>query len=159
MIINIKIADANIGFEEDVLKTIGLGSCVAITLYDREKKLGGMIHFMLPTKSFSTVIFNPYKYCDTGLPNLILEMEQLGSKKYRMEAKLVGGANMFSTFIKNVEDSIGYRNVIMAKKMLKEFRIPIISEDVGSDYSRSVEFFPKDGRLRVISFKNGELYI
>jgi len=159
LIINIKIADANIGFEDDVLKTIGLGSCVAITLYDREKKLGGMIHFMLPTKIFSTTVFNPYKYCDTGLPNLILEMEQLGGKKYRMEAKLVGGATMFSTFIKNVEDSIGYRNVAMAKKMLKEFRIPIISEDVGSDYSRSVEFFLKDGKLRVISFKNGELYI
>lgn len=159
MIINIKIADANIGFEEDILKTIGLGSCVALTLFDREKKIGGMIHYMLPSRTYSNVVFNPYKYCDSGLPNLILEMEQLGAKKYRMESKIVGGANMFSTFIKSVEDSIGYRNVEMARKMLKELRIPIVAEDVGSDYSRSVEFTVKNGIIRVISFKNGEIFI
>jgi len=159
LIINIKIADANIGFEEDILKTIGLGSCVALTLYDREKKIGGMIHYMLPSRTYSNVIFNPYKYCDTGLPNLILEMEQLGAKKYRMESKLVGGANMFATFIKSLEDSIGYRNVEIARKMLKELRIPVVAEDVGSDYSRSVEFNVKNGVLRVVSVKNGEIYI
>ena len=157
MIINIRIADANIAFEEDVLKTIGLGSCVAVTLFDREKKIGGMIHFMLPSKVFSKAFFNPYKYCDTGLSNLIMEMEQLGSKKYRMEAKLVGGANMFSVFIKNIEESIGYRNIEMAKKVLRENRIPVLAEDTGSDYSRSVEFTVKTGLIKVSSYKNGEM--
>jgi chemotaxis protein CheD len=157
LIINIRIADANVAFEEDVLKTIGLGSCVAVTLFDREKKIGGMIHFMLPSKVFSKAFFNPYKYCDTGLSNLIMEMEQLGARKYRMEAKVVGGANMFSIFIKNVEESIGYRNIEMAKKMLRENRIPVTAEDTGSDYSRSVEFTIKTGKIKVTSYKLGEI--
>jgi len=156
LLINIRIADANIAFEDDVMKTIGLGSCVAVTLYDREKKIGGMIHFMLPSKVFSKAFFNPYKYCDTGLTNLIMEMEQLGARKYRMEAKVVGGANMFSVFIKNIEESIGFRNIEMAKKVLRENRIPVIAEDTGSDYSRSVEFTVKTGAIKVTSYKNGE---
>lgn len=156
MIISVKIADANVGFEDDILKTIGLGSCVAITLFDREKKLGGMLHFMLPSKMFSKAFFNPNKYCDTGLNNLLLEMEQLGARKYRIEAKIIGGANMFSVFIKNIEESIGYRNIESAKKLLKEARIPIIAEDTGSDYSRSVEFIIKTGVIRVMSYKLGE---
>ncbi|MGE3062394.1 MAG: chemotaxis protein CheD [bacterium] len=139
------------------MKTIGLGSCVAVTLYDREKKIGGMIHFMLPSKIFSKTFFNPYKYCDTGLTNLIMEMEQLGARKYRIEAKLVGGANMFSLFIKNIEESIGYRNIEMAKKILRENRIPVIAEDTGSDYSRSVELTVKTGIIKVTSYKNGEI--
>ncbi|MDD3803591.1 MAG: chemotaxis protein CheD [bacterium] len=138
------------------MKTIGLGSCVAVTLHDREKKIGGMIHFMLPSKVFSKSFFNPYKYCDTGLSSLIMEMEQLGARKYRMEAKLVGGANMFSVFIKNIEESIGYRNIEMAKKILRENRIPVTAEDTGSDYSRSVEFTVKTGIIKVTSYKNGE---
>jgi len=157
LIIPIRIADANIAFEEDILKTIGLGSCVAVTLFDRERKIGGMIHFMLPSKMFSKAFFNPYKYCDTGLSNLIMQMEQFGSRKYRMEAKLIGGANMFSVFIKNKEESIGFRNVDMAKKILRENRIPVIAEDTGSDYSRSVEFTVKTGIIKITSYKMGEI--
>lgn len=157
MIIKIKIADANIGFEDDALKTVGLGSCCAVTLYDRERKIGGMIHYMLPTRLLSSRMVNPYKYCDTGLKMLIDKMEVVGSRVYRMEAKIVGGANMFSDLQTVNEDSIGYRNVKAAKEMLKEFRIPIIADDTGDNYSRSVELIVKTGIIRVTSFKAGEV--
>lgn len=156
MQIIVKIADGNIGYEDDALKTIGLGSCVCVSILEREKKMGGMLHFMLPSKIFAKSVLNPYKYCDTGLNSLIAEMEYLGARRYRMEAKIVGGANMFPIFIKNIEDSVGFRNVEMAKKILKEMKIPIIAEDTGNDYSRSVEFIIRQGIIKVTSYKMGE---
>lgn len=157
MLIIVKIADGNIGYDEDTLKTIGLGSCVCVTILEREKKMGGMLHYMLPSRIFSKSMLNPYKYCDTGLNNLVSEMEHLGARRYRMEAKIVGGANMFPVFIKNVEDSVGFRNVEMAKKILKEMKIPILAEDTGNDYSRSVEFVIREGIIKVTSYKMGEV--
>ncbi len=157
MIIKIKIADANIGFEEDTLKTVGLGSCCAVTLFDRERRIGGMIHYMLPTRLLSSRMVNPYKYCDTGLKMLIDKMEIVGSRAYRMEAKIVGGANMFSDLQKNEEDSIGHRNTKAAKEILREYRIPIIADDTGDNYSRSVELIVKTGLIKVSSFKAGEV--
>lgn len=159
MEIKIKIADANIGFEDDILKTVGLGSCVAITLYDRAKKIGGLIHYMLPQRIAKRNVLNEFKYSDTGTNRLIQKMEIVGAKTYRMEAKIIGGANMFSEFIRNKKESVGYRNIESARRILKEHKIPIIGTDVGEDYSRTVEFILKTGVVRVTSFKNGEIIL
>lgn len=156
MEIKIKIADANIGFEDDILKTLGLGSCVAIALYDRAKKIGGLIHYMLPKQIARRDVLNEFKYAETGVPKLIAKMEVVGAKTYRMEAKVVGGANMFAEFIRNQKESVGYRNIQAAKKVLKEFKIPVLAENVGEDYSRSVEFILKTGIVKVTSYKKGE---
>lgn len=159
MDIKVKIADANIGFENDVLKTMGLGSCVTITLFDRAKKIGGLIHFMLPYRLANRKILNNYKYCDIGTTRLIEKMEMIGAKTYRMEARIVGGANMFSDFIKNMKESIGYRNIEAAKKILIEKNIPLLGQDVGEDYSRSVEFVINTGIVKVTSYKKGEIIL
>ncbi len=157
MIIKVRMADANIGFENDILITLGLGSCIAITFYDRARKIGGMIHYMLPTKHISKKVINPYKYCDLGVPALIDKMLLVGAKTYRMEAKVFGGANMFADLLNNLGDSIGYRNIQAAKSILKEYRIPLIAEDIGENYSRSVKFDIKTGSVKVNSYKKGEM--
>ncbi len=60
----------------DQLITIGLGSCVGITLYDKYNKVGGMVHIMLPENRKG---LKPAKYADTGIPLLIEEMEKFRS--------------------------------------------------------------------------------
>lgn len=156
MEIKIKIADANIGFEDDILRTLGLGSCIAIMLYDRAKKVGGLIHYMLPKQIAKRDVLNEFKYAETGVPKLIAKMEVVGAKTYRMEAKIAGGANMFAEFIRNNKESVGYRNIQAAKRILHEFKIPVLAASVGEDYSRSVEFILKTGVVKITSFKKGE---
>lgn len=157
--IKIRIADANVGFENDILKTIGLGSCVAVMLYDRTKRIGGLLHFMLPKYLKNKKLLNEFKYCDTGMEKLIERMNAVGTKPYRMEARIVGGANMFDNFITDRKQSIGYRNIEASRKYLQHMKIPIVADDTGGNYSRSVEFILKTGIVKVSSYRKGELIL
>ncbi|WP_412534929.1 hypothetical protein [Methanosarcina sp.] len=49
------------------LKLKLLGSCVSITLYYRRKRVGGLVHTMLPSISHARIKDNPLKYTDSGI--------------------------------------------------------------------------------------------
>ncbi|MCR4610862.1 MAG: chemotaxis protein CheD [Lachnospiraceae bacterium] len=137
--IKVGMADLNICRAPDSLTTIGLGSCVGIALYDPALKVAGLAHIMLPD---STQIKNNSviaKFADTGILKLYNDMVKAGSNKYRMVAKIAGGAKMFE--LKSAAASsinIGDRNVQASKAMLKKLGIPIIAEDTGLNYGRTV---------------------
>lgn len=128
------------------ISSIGLGSCVALILYDRKLKTGGLAHVMLPESNGKSE--RPGKFADTAVPLLISEMEKSGSSKRNLSAYLVGGASMFQQFKGNLD--IGKRNVAELKRWLDESRIPIESEDTGGTSGRSVTFFPDErGKIHI----------
>ena len=47
-VVKVGMADLNICKSPDVITTLGLGSCIGLTLYDPVTKIGGMVHYMLP---------------------------------------------------------------------------------------------------------------
>ncbi len=151
--VKIKIADMAVSTSPHILVTYGLGSCVAVMLYDPVAKIGGMNHFLLPTRKLARADNNPAKFSDTGIPLLIKRVEECGGKKERLIAKLVGGANMFPSLTKN---SIGIKNVDAAMKMLKQHGIDIVSHDTGGSWGRSVDFYLDTGRVTVRSYRKGE---
>lgn len=116
------------------IKTFRLGSCVVITLYDRQERIGGLVHTMLPSISDARIKDKPFKYTDSGIEHLATEILREGSPRKRFEAKLVGGAHMFE----NRNLNIGERNIKYAKNTLEKFEIPIISEDTGKNYGRAI---------------------
>lgn len=65
--IKVGMADLNICKFPDALTTLGLGSCVGVALYDVDKKIGGMIHVMLPDSTKFKVVSNPAKFADPGI--------------------------------------------------------------------------------------------
>lgn len=146
--INVGISDLNIARSPDVLATYALGSCVGICLYDAEAKIAGLAHIMLPwSKEASTPEGNGRRYADTGITELISKMCAAGVKQYRLTAKIAGGAQMFKT---NSEVfNIGERNVEAVKKVLETYRIPIIAEETGLNYGRTVFFYGEDGIMEV----------
>ena len=148
--IKVGMADLKTGRNSDVITTLGLGSCIGIALYDPTTKIGGLAHVMLPD---STAIRNSSqniaKFADTGIEELVRQIEKLGANRNRLEAKIAGGATMFQFSASSGTMMIGERNVEASKKKLAELKIPILAEDTGANYGRTVTFFPETGEFHI----------
>lgn len=143
------IADGKVVKRQDELVTYALGSCVGICLYDPKIKLAGMAHILLPTRENAVNQSNPYKFADSGIRRLILEMETRGASRGRMTAKLAGGAEMFKNLQGHMD--IGKRNIVEAREILRRENIQILSEDTGKNYGRTICFSAATGALTVKS--------
>ena len=132
------------------LVTLGLGSCVGIAMYDSQVRVGGLVHIMLPSIEQARSKDNKAKFADTGIVYLLEEMAKQGAVKRRIESKIAGGASMFS-FGKNSQLQIGKRNVEATKRVLIDLRIPIVAEDTGKDYGRTIELDTDTGELLIKS--------
>lgn len=154
-VIKVGMADLNIAKTPDKLMTLGLGSCIGIVLYDPLAKVGGMAHIMLPDSTQIKNNSNLAKFADTAVEVLIKKMTALGAQKTRLVAKLAGGAQMFD--FKQTSDvmRVGYRNDIASRKVLEGLRIPIVAEDTGKNYGRTIELDTETGILHVKSINHG----
>ena len=147
--IKVGMADLNICKFPDALTTLGLGSCVGVALYDVDKKIGGMIHVMLPDSTKFKVVSNPAKFADSGIEVLIKKMADAGANPKALTAKIAGGAQMFAFSSDNDMLRIGDRNVEAVKNILSKKGIRIIAEDTGNNYGRTIEFYTKNGKLLI----------
>lgn len=147
----VKVAQHALGGAEDTLVTLGLGSCVAILLHDRAVKLGGMAHVLLPEPALARDASNPAKFAATAVPLLVRQLAERGARSGRLEARLVGGASMFTSLMVPGALNMGERNVRAAREALRQAGIPILGEAVGGDFGRSVRFAVGQGRTVVSS--------
>lgn len=132
------IADYKITSGPFKIITVGLGSCVGISIYDTMSMTGGMAHIMLPdSKQFQTIT-DEAKFADLSIPKMVSELEALGAEKRNMAAKIAGGASMFQFADKGLNMDIGTRNVIAVKDTLKRLGIPILGEDTGGHSGRTM---------------------
>lgn len=147
--IKVGMADLNVCPYPDAITTLGLGSCVGVALFDSTNKCGGLAHIMLPDSTAIRNNSNKAKFADTGIEELVRQMEALGASRRKMTAKLAGGAQMFA--FSNTSDMvrIGERNVEACKKKLAELGIKVIAEDTGLNYGRTIEFYTETGILLV----------
>jgi chemotaxis protein CheD len=153
--LRVKVADFAVGRDGDtVIATVGLGSCVAIALYDPATQVGGLVHVLLPNESMARDRSNRAKFPSAAVPMLLAEMKGLGCNP-GVGARLVGGASMFGSLLPTGGVNIGERNVAASRAALAAAGVPVLGEDVGGDYGRSVYFHLADGRLEVHSLKAG----
>jgi chemotaxis protein CheD len=154
--VRVKVADYAVRRGKQVLATIGLGSCVAIALYDRDTHCGGLAHILLPSPALSRETSNPAKFPETIVPLMLEEMRALaGGERGRVSAKIVGGASMFGQLVAGSGVNVGERNIVATREALAAHNVPLVAEDTGLDYGRSVYFHLDDGRLEVRSLKAG----
>lgn len=148
-IIRVGMADLSAASHPSKLTTLGLGSCVGIALYDIKLKIVGLAHAMLPDSNQAKNRSNVAKFVDTSIIALISEMEKLGGRKVNIVAKIAGGARMFA-FKQSIDlMRIGERNVTAATEKLNQLRIPIISEDTGGNYGRTIVLDSATGILHI----------
>ena len=136
---------------DGVLVTLGLGSCVAIMLYDAQVNAGAMAHVLLPSTSLARDITNRAKFPETAVPLLIERLKGLGADPRRLVAKLAGGASMFGQLVTPGTIQMGERNLLASRSALRAAAIPILRESVGGERGRSVRFHVKDGRVEIRS--------
>ena len=139
VVIKVGMADLKTGKDPDVLTTLGLGSCIGIALWDPTTRIGGLAHIMLPDSTKIRNNTNIAKFADTGIVELVRQMEELGVARRRLVAKIAGGARMFEVSGSTSVGNIGEKNAIASKQKLKELGIPILAEDTGLNYGRTVE--------------------
>lgn len=157
--LRVGISEYRIARAPAVLVAYGLGSCLGIILDDRESRLGGMAHTLLPASRSETPEVRPAKYVDAAIHLLVDEMVNLGAAREKLTARLVGGANMFDSFYPPAADGIGTRNLRMARATLQALRIPLLAEDVGGSHGRTVEFDLTTGQVLVRSVHGEEMFL
>ncbi len=137
---------------EDVLVTFGLGSCVAVVVHDARRRIGGMLHLMLPSghgASSEGVLARPSRFADLGIPLLFNQLRRLGCRREDLAVWLVGGASV-GPEVSGIL-AIGERNVAATRRILSDGGFPIRGEDLGGRISRTVRLHVGTGGVEVTS--------
>jgi chemotaxis protein CheD len=128
--------------------TYSLGSCLGITIYDPVKKIGGLLHIMLPDSSIDAAkgVSSPYMFVDTGLPRLFHATYNLGADRSRLVIKVAGGAQLLD---QEGIFNIGARNYTAFMKLLAQNGLKPHATDVGGLSSRTVRLDLTNGNFSV----------
>ncbi|HEY8470665.1 MAG TPA: chemotaxis protein CheD [Longimicrobiales bacterium] len=153
----VRVGEARVAKPGAVLVALGLGSCVAVVLYDPGRRVAGLAHVLLPDPSAARHPGAPGRFATTAVPHLIQLMEAEGAARERLYARLVGGANMFPQLLATSGATLGMRNIVAARAALKAAGIPLRGEDVGGEHGRSVFVTPADGRILVTSVQQPDV--
>ncbi len=133
--------------DEDIVITTVLGSCVAACIWDRQARIGGMNHFMLPGEEGGSRDADPLglagRYGVYAMEQLLNELIKRGGRKANFEAKVFGGGQVLRSM---TSINIGERNAQFVEQFLRTEGIPIGASDLLDVHPRRVAFFPTTGR-------------
>ena len=138
---SIRMGEMSVANDGDLLRTL-LGSCIGLALFDRQRKVGGLAHIVLPSARGKTD--SPGKFADTAIPKLIEDMESLAGVELKLTAKMAGGACMFS---KSAAANIGSQNTETCERLLGELGIPIVAKHCGGSKGRRMSLDTGNGRV------------
>jgi chemotaxis protein CheD len=132
------------------LVTYSLGSCLGITVYDPAKRIGGLLHVMLPTSTIdsSKAANSPSMFVDTGVPRLFHALYNLGANRSHLVIKAAGGAQFLDpagVF------NIGERNQKALLELLARNGLGLHACDLGGTSSRTIRLALETGGLQIQS--------
>ena len=170
----VNLGEIGLSKTHSVLSCYGLGSCVAVALFDPETKIGGLAHVVLPEDAeynlnmgnkeayllLIDLLGRPAKFADSGLTVMLNKLKECGAKLHNLQAKVVGGARVLPPIsLNSLELDIGKQNEIAVKRQLERYDIPIVASDLGGSESRMVKFHPADGAVEVWRNWSGKIVI
>jgi chemotaxis protein CheD len=138
---------------------IGLGSCIGVCLYDPGAKIGGIAHVMLPAaikNRSSRGEINRAKFGDTAVEALLESMLDAGALSARIVAKIVGGAHMFHIPDDRCLLNLGVRNTEAVKLALQKCHLPLVADDTGGQYGRTITLDTATGCVVIKTINYGE---
>ncbi len=139
----IHVGELYIGIKPTEVCTI-LGSCVAVCLYDRLEKIGGMNHYLIPLWN-GNGLQSP-KYGNIAIHRLIEGMVNIGCRIENLEAKIFGGGNVVDA-LSQESMIVGRKNIVVAQEVLNEYGIPVTARDVGGVFGRRIMLQSQSGKV------------
>lgn len=149
MKLNVDISDAKVSSKvDDVIATYCLGSCIGVTAYDPLAKVGGLLHFQLPSSrtDHRRSEQKPYMFADTGMKLMLSSLTSMGADAKKLKIKLAGGAAMLND---NCATNIGKRNYASIRQLLWKLGLFIEKEDCGGSLPRNLSLNVGDGAVAV----------
>ncbi|MCA8958349.1 MAG: chemotaxis protein CheD [Planctomycetes bacterium] len=140
----------------EMLVTYSLGSCLGVSFYDEEARVGGLMHCMLPISKTNEdrARATPGIFVDSGIVAILGELYRRGARAESLRVKLAGAA---STMDENGRFQIGHRNHTVARKLLWKNSLMISSEDVGGTLPRTMRLYMNEGRTTIATGGEREL--
>lgn len=153
IVIQVSMGEMAIDRGDTIFSTGGVGSCLVICMFDKELKIGGLAHSMLPRKkdinTLNQKLDTDAKYVDDSIEKMMIKLLHMGARRECLSVKLVGGASMFKVFKNKLGKSTGEQNIEAAHEELQKYKISLIAEDVGGTSGKMVEFNLANGLLNV----------
>lgn len=138
----LKPGEICISCEPAVVSTI-LGSCIAVTMFNKRLKVGGICHALLPEKR-SPHGTDDCRYVDTSITYMLKKLETMGIKRHEVEIKLLGGADVID-ITDMTRPSVGSQNIEKALEMMNSEKLTLAGSDVGGTTGRKIHFYTHTG--------------
>jgi chemotaxis protein CheD len=129
------------------LVTYALGSCLGITFYDEKRRIGGLLHAMLPSASLHPgQKIREAMFLDTGIPKVLSSMIRVGAKKDDIRCKVFGGAQLMATdnFFR-----IGSKNIDMFYKLSQDLLLDVVAWEISGRVNRTIRLANHTGNVIV----------
>jgi chemotaxis protein CheD len=133
--------------ERPCIITTIVGSCVAVYLFDPVRRAGGGNHYVLPAAG--ALRHASPRFGDVAIPELITRMLSLGCREGDLQAKVFGGASILQSSERAGVESLGMKNVRLARQLLYGRRISVLAEDAGGTRGRKIVFRTDTGDVWV----------
>lgn len=155
------MADIKVAKSTGTLTCVGLGSCIGVCAFDSSQGIAGLAHIMLPEAFDKGHVDKLGKFADTGVPELLRQMAELGANTRRLQIAIVGGAQVFKFGTPGTAPKmdIGARNIEAVQKALKEAGLSIQSKDVGGNLGRTVTLEVNTGTVKVRTVSKAEVVL
>ncbi len=141
------------------LTTYSLGSCLGISIYDPEVRVGGLLHVMLPDSRIDSgkATAQPAMFVDSGIVALFRTVLDLGAQKQRVQVCVAGGAQIMDN---SGYFNIGKRNYEALTKMLNDHGLSVHAEQVGGMVNRTMYLNLATGDVRLkVSGQPQEIFL
>lgn len=140
--------------EASVIRAV-LGNCVAVTFFDKHSCFGGMNQFVFPRTTRREDM--TAQYGNVGIRALFKMLVEMGADRERMVAQIIGGSEcqLFN------DEGLGEQNVQLARGVLAQLKVPVVSEDVGGSMGRKVIYHSGTNEMAVFkvdSLRNSDWF-
>ena len=154
----VRMGELAVARNAEVLAAIGLGSCIGIALVDTKSRLAGLAHVLLPEPATGRE-GAPARFATTAVPALLDAMLKAGAARERLVAKMAGGASMFTGLTGNGIVAVGMRNAEAVRRALAQLKIPLVGEDIGGNWGRTIHLQAQDGAYIVSNVRRDDVVL
>lgn len=151
--LSVNIAQMKVATAPDNFSAVGLGSCMGVVVYDPVRKIGGMIHVLLPNAKDMNAADSRTKFADPGIYDLVEAVVKAGGLRKNLVAKMAGGAAMLNA----ATSQVGLRNAEESKRVLEALNIKILAQDTGGTCGRTVTFDLQSCTMCVSTLSKGKV--